>query len=310
MRVEVSENELRHVLESEQSAERAIHDYFEVDPKNAFSTTLRLKPNVHVSPSGVEEFSPGTTLLKLANSLTHKRRMSRYRTGTSAFPYRTRVVAQGDSWFQHPLMLDTLDHLSNHLNVYSIAAAGDELQSMFRKNEYEPALEHQESNFLLLSGGGNDLLGMRFSEYLVHFDGQDDPADLLNSECTKKISDVRNIYSALLLSIAKNRPDVNVLVHGYDYVVPGIGNGRWLLTPMLNHGISSPKLQKSIVKVLIDRFNSDLQALAAEHPNLSYVNARNSVGATQWADEIHPDSSGFQQVAIRFLKRIAQLRAA
>jgi hypothetical protein len=234
-----------------------------------------------------------------------RRRLQQYRKMIREMPAAIRVVAEGDSWFQHPLVEDILDHLSNHVAVYSIGAAGDELRNMFRENEYFPAVKSQGARYLLLSGGGNDLLGPMFKNYINDFATETSSHDLINAECRKKISDMENIYDILLSHLSNELPDVRVLIHGYDYVIPREGRaGRWVGRVLTARGITAGPMRRTIVAQLIDRFNESIASLAARHRNLVYVDARKAVSETQWYDEIHPDSSGFQQVAICFLRHL------
>jgi hypothetical protein len=176
---------------------------------------------------------------------------------------------------------------------------------MFRENEYLPALKVQSARYLLLSGGGNDLLGPMFKNYIKDFAPGASSADLINVECSKKISDMENIYDVLLSRLSHELPDVRVLIHGYDYVIPRQGKeGRWIGGVLTARGVTAGPMQRTIVAELIDRFNESIASLAGRHRNLVYVDARKAVSETQWYDEIHPDSSGFQQVAIRFLRHL------
>ena len=40
------------------------------------------------------------------------------------FPTRPTIVSEGDSWFQHPLVNDTIDYVSRFYHVYCLSAAG------------------------------------------------------------------------------------------------------------------------------------------------------------------------------------------
>lgn len=309
-RLEVDESELRARLADENVDPEELAQYFTVDPANPFSAELVLREDIAIIPDdptadATQRMSAGATILALANAVTRRRRLQAYRKTIAAYPDRVRVIAEGDSWFQHPLVEDTLDHISNHVAVYCISAAGDELRNMFRSNEYLPALEHQNANFLLLSGGGNDLLGDRFQFYVhPHRDGAS-VTDLITAECEKKMSDMMNIYDVLLTRLAVDAPSVTALVHGYDYVIPQAGKkGRWAGRVLREKGVEDETMQRSIVVEIIDRFNDELARLAKRHDNLIHVDARKSVGESQWYDEIHPDSSGFQQVALKFLRHM------
>lgn len=74
-----------------------------------------------------------------------------------------KVVAEGDSWFNYPLILtDILDWISMDKNtaVFSLASASDWLVNILASREYVNGLSVHQPNFFLMSGGGNDVGGM------------------------------------------------------------------------------------------------------------------------------------------------------
>lgn len=74
-----------------------------------------------------------------------------------------KVVAEGDSWFNYPLILtDILDWISMDKNtaVFSLAAAADWLVNILATREYINGLSVHQPDFFLMSGGGNDVGSM------------------------------------------------------------------------------------------------------------------------------------------------------
>ena len=71
-----------------------------------------------------------------------------------------RIVSEGDSWFQYPFLLDdVIDQLFDQFAIFSLDAAGDLLQDMKKQDELSGAITAEQPQVVLLSGGGNDLLG-------------------------------------------------------------------------------------------------------------------------------------------------------
>ena len=72
------------------------------------------------------------------------------------------IVIEGDSWFEHPIIKDTFDWLSEKLQgkyaLYSLAHGGDWLMNIIRDGKYISELPIIKPEVLLLSGGGNDLV--------------------------------------------------------------------------------------------------------------------------------------------------------
>ena len=85
-----------------------------------------------------------------------------------ADPENVTIVAEGDSWFQYPSLFsgfdpvkDVIDWLidDDRMAVFSLAAGGDWLSNILYTGEYIEALPRIAPDVLLISGGGNDMVG-------------------------------------------------------------------------------------------------------------------------------------------------------
>ena len=99
------------------------------------------------------------------NSLKNERRKDLYvkKIQHTPRPELKKVVAEGDSWFNYPLILtDILDWISMDKNtaVFSLASASDWLVNILASREYVNGLSVHQPDFFLMSGGGNDVGGM------------------------------------------------------------------------------------------------------------------------------------------------------
>lgn len=126
------------------------------------------------------------------------------------------VLAEGDSWFEFPkfrflwnviktdVVKDIIDHLidDERLAVYSIAAGGDWLSNMLKTGEYIQELPRVSPNVLLLSGGGNDLVGNRRLATMVR-----NPQ--MEGLRTLNIHEERTTNEELLIEMRKNAPDTS-----------------------------------------------------------------------------------------------------
>lgn len=95
-----------------------------------------------------------------SNRRRTKRAMSRLRSGRTL----TKIYAEGDSWFQHPLLRDIVDHLNRKLPrkdyvVLNSALGGDWLLNYLHDRKYVEEISLFEPDVVLLSGGGNDIVG-------------------------------------------------------------------------------------------------------------------------------------------------------
>jgi hypothetical protein len=304
--VTISPQELQRLLAEPATAEQALDRYFVPTPSdsNPFRIDYQLRPNVVLAaPKGQPELMGGF-VIGLANGIARSARLRRYRENVREFPTRLRAVSDGDSWFQHPLIPDVIDHL-DVFNVLSLDAAGDELLDMAEADEFTPALVREQAHVLLLSGGGNDLMGKKFASYLnkIPEAQQGNPALLLNTKLTERIDQLLTTYEGIFRRVAQRDPRVRVVVHGYDYAIPA-PDGKWLGKPMKSKGITAPH-RRPLIRHLLDRFNDGLAAVVQRHPNARYVNARGAVADDEWADEIHPNGVGFKKVADRFVAAIS-----
>jgi hypothetical protein len=311
-------------------------DYFEIDDKTStpFNPAVRLNletvdvPIVWRNRNAAE---PGTEAhvrrvnnalaMNLANDFCREIRKVRFlkRRQEGWDPART-VVSEGDSWFQYPILLDdVIDVVSEGFNVFSLDAAGDKVAQIRRSGEFEHAITKYKPAWFLLSGGGNDIVGdgikdKSLAHHLNPFTAGSTAAGLLKSSFdTVLMATVERDYTDILTRARRaGGPAMKILIHGYDYAVPGTGND-WMTRNLDARHVQPLQLRWDVVREIIDRFNAVMQRLAAAHPNVIYVNTRDSVAPAQctlavatpeWKDELHPRDPGFRRVAGRLLARM------
>lgn len=267
-----------------------------------FSPVLVGREEFGVQPGSIEALGG----MEFWNKRTHKKRKRKYKRMINNGYTGPKIVSEGDSWFLYPVMLDeTIDHLFERYAIYSLGAAGDDLKEMIEQDQYIPAIQQENADIFLISGGGNDVLG-EIASNLNKFDPEYSASDYPNENFDEVLDNLIGMFRAIFERVSSQFPSVKTLCHGYDYAVPGI-KGGWLAKPMHNElGIKDNKLQREIVKVLVDRFNGRLSTLASEFgQRVVYVNCRNSVPDDRdWYNEIHPSSDGFSNVAGRFFNAI------
>lgn len=297
----VSEAGLRTLLEDPETADAALQDYFDVVPVGAFRFEYRLRDDVELrAPPGQVPRGAGRNLLiAIANRVVRNTRAGRYRDALVLHPNRVRIVSEGDSWYQHPLIDDVIDQLSGHYNILSLGAAGDTLENMIREGEYRDAIDDEAPTFFLLSGGGNDVLGEGFADFLnaeVARDSAAGPPRLLHPAFFRALDALIDRYRAICLELEGRAPGLRVVTHGYDYVAPRRG-GDWLGGPLRERGIGDGARGRAVVRFIVDELNRRLTLLSGSFRNLRHIDLRGRVPDVEWYDEIHPDASGFSKIA-------------
>lgn len=241
------------------------------------------------------------------------------------------ILAEGDSWFSHPIEWNILFQLSamGGYAIRRLSSTGDELQDMVREApDHEPQFIQQLQRpvrwkALLFSGGGNDLLGAPLPEMLRHRSQAPDWRGLIRDEAVDAaIESIRRSWLRVIFRTAQIRPDLPILVHGYDYAHPRNAGatlfwgrvtvtGPWMYPVMVGEkAIIDPTERFKIVAELVDRLNRMLAQLAAEHPTFHYIDLRNTLASeAEWADEIHPKAAGFKTMATRFANVMGPLVA-
>ncbi|RRA99874.1 caspase family protein [Larkinella rosea] len=310
--------ELNAMLHDPVTTPFALGLYFDAKPGTNWETDYQLKPEIKVRDSAhLDERGPIQDWgLDLANAVARKLRNRHYEQVIKRFPDRVRLVSEGDSWFQHPLVTDTIDHLSRAFAVYCVAAAGDTLRNYQKSGEYLDAIDDQKPAMFLISGGGNDILGEQFRTFLQDKPdlsqppGQN-PRRFLNDRVFAELDALRDIYKAMFGHLKVHKPKLQILVHGYDYVIPlSVTDKGWLGRYMIEKGIKNQQDRFAIIQFILDEFNARIQAVAAGFTEtVSYIDLRKTVRPDQWYDEIHPNDDGFQQVAMKFMNRINELVA-
>ncbi len=247
------------------------------------------------------------------NAVAHWRRMRFYRQKISDGWNGLKLIAEGDSWFQYPFVLDDIvDQMSGSYAICCIAGAGHTLQSITASQELPKAIRSERPDGVLLSGGGNDLLGeATLTLHLNDFQPGLAPEGYFRDSIGRHLDLMLDFYTQLIEGALKVDPALNLFVHGYDWPIPDPEKGGWLGAPMVNKGIKDVELQRQLIHILIDRFNDKIAGLEASYPGkVHYVDCRGAVGGVDnWYDELHPNDAGFARIAERFRARITDVLA-
>lgn len=123
--------------------------------------------------AALDPLNAGTkqTLLTLMNSYSKRSRQKRYHQRIEHGWTGLRIVSEGDSRFQFPMMVDDIiDYLSERYAIYSLGEGGDTSATICGEREQEiiPAVQQFDPHCFLLSRGGNDMVKNGGLANLVH----------------------------------------------------------------------------------------------------------------------------------------------
>lgn len=272
------------------------------------------RPAIEFDPRKVA--SAGTlesdTALPVANQLARAQRRLRYNLKIFGGYDGPRIVAEGDSWFEYPILLDdVLDQLSQYA-IFSVAGAGDLIADMAAVDEYSQYIESEQADFFMISGGGNDILhDGELRRYLKPYVSGMSAADVFEHDIYQAFVDgLLATYQQMFNAIATRFPRTAILCHGYDYVIPR-KKGPSLGGPLAERKVPE-SLWSDVVKILIDTLNVGLKSLETNFAGHVYhVDCRTVVGgAASWHDELHPKNPGYARVAAKFAERIESIMKA
>ncbi|WP_108838452.1 hypothetical protein [Tateyamaria sp. Alg231-49] len=248
------------------------------------------------------------------------------------------LVAEGDSWFQFPILIDEiLDHLSDTFAILSLAAAGDTAENIVDGpeqsggREYMINLRKQKEHVraFLFSAAGNDIIGedpqtgkSALFDIINDFDpARTDIDEHINAVVLQeRLTSLRDAYTRVITDV-RAEPGLEtlpIIVHGYDYTFPyphfendprnpiHAANNEWLGQPLDQRNFPTATqaqrdLRRNIVIRLIDQLYDMLDDLAQTHNDVVVVDCRGAMSeVTDWADEIHGTDEGFAKVTQRF----------
>ncbi|MBB4233243.1 hypothetical protein [Rhizobium mongolense] len=308
-----------------------IAPYLTADREASGPFDPRIEPDPKKVEMGPEAQMDVESAIRWGNAICRWRRQQAFERRISSGVRKPVLVSEGDSWHQFPFLIeDVIDHLNLDFLIWSLDAAGDTADNMVNRNpEFMKALVEQKRNKVagfLFSGAGNDVIGEDLlgnpvlGTLVKNFQrGKDAAWHVDKAKLSAVLSQLEKGYQKLVSTVRMD-PDFKTLpifFHGYGYAIPGGFPGdkrhpiyakqdEWLGGPLKEKGIVDLKLQRDIVRVLIDALYDMLHSVAGNSKTsfVYVVDVRGELKEGDWADEIHATSDAFGRVAARFKKVI------
>ena len=233
----------------------------------------------------------------LKNQQTIRDRGKKYYTNLEAHPERIKVLIEGDSWFNDHRGNDVTDYLSQSYNVYSFAETGSKMRGILKDGDFRRLVVLEKPQVVLLSAGGKELFEGYFKEIIKTTASGD---DFFTPYYTAFKRDIAELYEGALEDMAGKSE--NVIVSGYDHIVYKKGAVHHLLA---KRGFTDPNAVKT---KLIDDLNESIAAMAAQYPNVFYVDLRGTLtNPDEWQDELHPSAAGFSKISEKIKAKIEEV---
>ena len=248
-----------------------------------------------------------------------------FEKGIEEHPDRPRVICFGDSWFNYPFQVTDLnkqlERLYRKAYFYNEAVLGRESGELKKlRLRLQRLLQKYQFDVLLLSMGGNDVVGSELREFIKHADEPQDfgtrawgrvPA-LVNqyihlASFESALRYIASDYQQIIDLRNQERPSCEIVMHNYDYPWPDgkpyklIGKklaGPWIKPFMQEVGVADFTSQRIICSWLIDQFTEVQRELASRNLRVRCVDSRGLLLKNgEWDNEIHPKRAGFKRIA-------------
>lgn len=285
----------------------------------------RYKLNAQLQQEIEQEFARRTNEHRVKVHAINARRRHRKANKLKAATLQLDFLAIGDSWFDYPVNdygvpwtnQDIAAQLQTIGNpppiILPLALHGNPMTTtMGLSNQKQYVVNIANSgqwlsgspDAILVSGGGDDVVGDQFLVYLDYFGGK------LSTRIQGVIDSIEASYQALFDFRDLHAPNTPIFGHCYDYAIPnGAGvlfQGPWLW-PSLDFAGYDYADGLDIVKDTIDRLYNMLSGLeSTKKYNFHLVDTRGTLTRDTshplgWANEIHPYSAGFLALANKFI---------
>lgn len=268
---------------------------------------------------------------------THISRLKDYLERIERHSGRRNALTIGDSWFQYPLRpypdlqsrICANSQFGLRANFLDDSYPGRDAKDVKRKIKLwrsiatELADQQRPFSLILLSLGGNDVIGLDFRRHVTDGTAPSNAAWEWNANVptlirrwldlaalTTTFESIANSYRLIIKLRDDLAPQAGIICHTYADVTPmnkpytftplGIRGGPWIWKYLEPLGINAPD-RKTIVRWLLESFHNlllSLQAETGDPKRFVVLDTRLELpNADEWDNEIHPLGPGFTHLA-------------
>jgi hypothetical protein len=268
----------------------------------------------------------------------HQLKIARYKKHREinklAGPDALNLHAIGDSWFEYPLDGNIPIPFSNFAivadsqlgakgtpnpNILSRAVHGQASTAVLTWDNQSTMVNdwintanwtNGKLDAILVSMGGDDIVGDQLAIYLTYGGGVNKASDRLKGVLDLVSASYSDLFALRDLFV----PGVPIYGHCYDYALPNgvpaaVVFGPWL-QPSFKFAYYDFLDAQKVVVDFINKFYSMLNGLASNAKNnFHLIDTRNVIEPNNtypygWANELHPYPAGFWRLADKFLKAL------
>lgn len=257
-------------------------------------------------------------------------------------PHRIGIVAEGDSWFAYPRKwvaagkdTNIIHHIADKVantdtvNMLRLASNGDEAVNMTSGTQLQVLYKILKKNrehidFLLFSGGGNDIVGKNDMLPLLHdYENGMSAHECIDKErFQRKLESIMLAYHRLIDLCADIVPDAKIVTHTYDIPKPedtgaeffwGLIKTKPWVYPYLQRKNIPEAFHLEIMQYMLGRFGKELVTLGkakATRDHIVVVDTQDTLRPghkSDWLNEIHPSERGFKRITKKIYPELRKL---
>lgn len=312
----ISYAQLTAKLIDPRTTERSLAAYFKVD----VSKSAPYVPSIAVDWDRIDGGKPAASshleIVSLGGFLVNRRRMLFDQRMAEGAERVLKLVVDGDSWVEYPLFLNDLtDQLSSSLDL-ALSPIVDEtpetantLSQLTEKANLERIageVRRIGAHGLVISAGGSDLFGPKLTGLVERHAPGLAATDYGTPALDAALETIKAGYVKLFDALLGEFPQLRIFIHGYALPPQNAPGGSFIAAPLEKVGIMDMRLQAAVARLVLDRLNGELHALAAGYAGqVHHVDFRRVLRDERlWHDELHPSDAGFERAATELRARV------